>query len=77
MVFIIPERCAICWIIGVPILVLGTRNSVHVQSCVDTILGTEIHHAVKVFEAGFLDNAGVQVVFQVAVIEGKTEEVQT
>ena len=75
-VLVVPKLGNVVCRVGVPVSVLSTRDSVHVEDSVDSLCGANVNNPVEPFEALRLEHAGVQIVLKVAVVEGNTDAVE-
>jgi hypothetical protein len=50
--------------VGVPVSVLSARRCVQVQDGVDSVFRTDINDAVKMFKAGFFEDAWVHIILK-------------
>lgn len=76
-VLVVPKLGNVVRRVRVPVSVLSTGNSVHVEDGVNALCGADVHHPVEPFEALGLEHAGVQVILKVVVVEGNTDAVET
>ena len=74
--FEFPEERPIKTGIGMPVLILATRHSVKVEYNIQIVIGTVSHDAVKEGKPRLLEGSRVQVVFEMAVIEGNPDTVE-
>jgi hypothetical protein len=65
----IPELCLVGPRVGMPILVLATRNSVEVKNNIQILLGTKLDDAVEQLESLCFVYPRVHIVFKVAIVE--------
>lgn len=73
----LPESCAMETAVAVPALVLASRERVHVDDRVDTFRSADIDDAVHETESLGLDDIRLQIVHEMAMVDGDAKTVQT
>ena len=76
VVAVVPKGGVGGGVVGVPARGLTAGDCVHVEDGVDLVGGAEVDDAVEVFEAGLLEDAGVHVVFEMAIVERQAQGVE-
>lgn len=76
-IFVFPEQRTMDARIGVPALVLTAWECVHVQDGVDILRSTGFNDAIDESEPFLLDDAGVEIVHEVPVIDRYPDAIQS
>jgi hypothetical protein len=75
-VFVLPKQGHLCRVVGMPVLVLESGQSMQVDDRVDAVNGADIDDAIEISQTRFANRHRRHVVFKMAVVHGEPYKVQ-
>lgn len=74
---VVPEFGNMVSRIRVPVSVLPTWYSVHIQDCVNALSSAQVYNTVQPLQTFWLQHTGVQVILKMSVVEGNSNTVES